>query len=226
MDYEDARRRAWYAQVEMTSNSLTMNNLKDNTYVPNAMVALSRPTLGASKSANDNADAYEPFDEYQDEEVYGNTEYDDYYISEFQARQESSAEVITAIRWLAVKRPLILCDRKNREYIWFVEASNVGGKKVLTLLWFENVFNDVKKVDELKLSGSIALNDIKDISISAQDPNIFNITLKESPKALKSSGGRAKLSLKCNSAGESAKFTNTLLLISREIAQGNIDHLL
>ena len=126
------------------------------------------------------------------------------------------AEVEAARKWLSITRPLILADRKNKVYLWsllMVKASQTSANDgVYVLEWKEAIQSDIPDVPptEGRVEGSVAISDLKDIQENPHDPTCFSLIIGDSVKALKNSGGRSVLSVKCSSLGECTKYRQTL----------------
>lgn len=129
----------------------------------------------------------------------------------------SAGEVDAAFKWLSESRPLILADRKNNVYSWFVtflKPKIQTDKSIFTLHWKEMYPNVPRGDDEfLTNSWSVVIGGLKDILESQHDNTMFTLVVGNSVKALKNSGGRPTISIKCATVGECTKYRQTLQCI-------------
>lgn len=134
---------------------------------------------------------------------------------------ETSLGLQPSLQWLSTSRPLILSDRKNREYLFHVTEMTQhnldrGDKdKTWSLVWREPA---LQFTDHSSIAGQLSLTSIKDVSLTENEPTTLLITIIESPKALRLTGGRPSIMLKCKSSGESAKYRNALKTVLRAIS--------
>ena len=187
------------------NNNIIINNNNNNYDNQNSAVDTYGDRGQGGESAIDDDDFYHPSGDAGSVSVSASVASEG--MSEF--------EIANAIRWLSVARPLILCDRKNKEYTWVTDKSKSGKKITLTLTWFEGD----------AVIGALSYADIKDITPSTLDGTLFSLSLKESPKALKATGGRAKLSLKCGSSGECVKYLQSIRTVLHALSRGLIKDL-
>jgi hypothetical protein len=124
----------------------------------------------------------------------------------------SAGEVDASFKWLSEPRALILADRRSNAYTWFVTISKPrldSEKPIYTLHWRELVTNN----DEKSNAGFTIIGDLKDILECQYDSSMFTLVIGNSVKALKNSGGRPTINVKCTTVGECIKYRQTLQCI-------------
>jgi hypothetical protein len=121
-------------------------------------------------------------------------------------------DVDTAFKWLAVPRPLVLAERRNREYMWFVIAEKPDDPKSSTstfVFQWREILQETTQLSPVP-AGSIVISDIRSIADAPHDPTIFVLNLHKGAKILKGTGGRGVVAVKCASPGDQAKYRQSL----------------
>lgn len=136
------------------------------------------------------------------------------------------AEAEAAFKWLSISRPLVLADRKNRVYSWTVKAQKASTTDTLTYIleWKEFDENENRNLSDLDNKagvGYIVIGDLTDIAEYPNDPTVFSLVVGNSAKALKISGGRPVVNVKCTSMGECTKYRQTLQSIWLSLNQNS-----
>lgn len=136
--------------------------------------------------------------------------------------QPSAVEIDAAYRWLSASRPLILCERNSKEYVFSLvdqlgTNSTTGvHRKGFTQYAFQWREFSPYTAEEV-LAGSVLLGDIASLSASSTETDVFIIALQEHNRALKNSKGRITLTVRCGSSNDCLKYFNafTILLAVR-----------
>ena len=126
-------------------------------------------------------------------------------------QRPSSAEVDVAVKWLSLNRKLVIADRTPKEFVF---ALVVHGSSYV-LEWHELVASN-NGSHQLYLVGSVAVEDIREITESRQDATLFTVAISgDNTRALKNTKGRTSVSIQCNSSGECGKYMASLICLKR-----------
>jgi hypothetical protein len=111
-------------------------------------------------------------------------------------------ELEATLRWLSTPRSLIMIDRNSETLFEFAVVDgrqDEGWNHSFVLRW--GIPNELSSI------GYISLKDVKDIALSTTDSLVFSLSLlPRRPQALRNSGGRTKITIRCNTVAESAKY--------------------
>jgi hypothetical protein len=108
-----------------------------------------------------------------------------------------------ALKWWTTARQIQLVDRVSQRSFYFCLVKDVATDKKQSIAYS---FAWKEKIQANSYDGYISLSQIKAISVSPQDDSMFVITVSESPTALKSTGGRTSVNVKCGSDNECLKY--------------------
>lgn len=124
----------------------------------------------------------------------------------------------SAFKWLSASRQFLLVDRISKtQYFFQLVKDGSGGKNNPNY-----IFTWKNLIHSQTFEGAISLNLCKSIVLSPADPTILVITIEKSPTALKQSGGRTSISIKCTSEIECGKyFASMNLLVKSENSNEN-----
>lgn len=129
-----------------------------------------------------------------------------------QSQQPSAVEIDAAFRWLSASRPLVICDRKQAEYVFALADHHGDGHRGFmqyALEWRE--FSSYTSTEVL--AGCVLLEDIAVLSPHANDPELFSLTLVESTRSLKNAKGRTNLVIRCAGQNDCLKYINALTIL-------------
>lgn len=130
--------------------------------------------------------------------------------SAFRPMDINSSDIENAVRVLATRRVLSICDRVSRDFVFeLVDRSSVeyvGDRADHTaqLSWF---WQDPHVAESC---GFVHLEDILEVILSPNDESLFVVHLNETAKVLRSAKGRTSLTLRCLQAGERDKVVHAL----------------
>lgn len=124
--------------------------------------------------------------------------------------QPSAVEIDAAYRFLSASRPLIICDRAPKEYVFQLVDRRAGQVGFLSsiLEWKEFSAFTSQEV----LAGSIVLEDIAALAPTV-DHEVFTIHLHEGARALKNAKGRTQVVLRCAGVNDCLKYINALTIL-------------
>ena len=108
-----------------------------------------------------------------------------------------------AFKWWNTARQLQLVDRASMRVFYFCLIKDATLEKKTPAKYS---FAWKEKIQSASYDGFISLDLIKNLTISPQDDTIFIISVTESPTALKTTGGRTMISVKCHSDVECMKY--------------------
>eukprot|EP00981_Chlorochromonas_danica_P003654 scaffold681_cov173-Ochromonas_danica.AAC.17 len=130
--------------------------------------------------------------------------------------QPSAVEIDAAFRWLSASRPLVLCERPPKEYVFALSEQPIGSvgnerRGFLQYAWEWREFSS-HSAQEVSV-GCVMLDDIQNLVPHESEPSIFTVVLAESTRALKLTKGRIQLTLRCNSPSDCLKYINALTIL-------------
>ena len=122
-----------------------------------------------------------------------------------------------ALKWWSTARQHFLVDRAtSRSYFFCLAKDPTVDKKLPT----KYLFAWKEKLQAPAYDGFVLLEKIKSISVSSLDETAFTIAIEESPAALRSSGGRTVITVKCSTGIDCMKYVGSYdLLIKQQIQQ-------
>lgn len=114
-----------------------------------------------------------------------------------------------AFKWLQASRQFLLVDRISKTQYYFQVIKDGSSSKNYP----NYVFTWKQTIHAQLFEGSIALNLCKSISLSPSDPCMFLLAIDKGPVALKTSGGRTSISIKCTNEIECGKYYASLKVL-------------
>lgn len=121
-----------------------------------------------------------------------------------------------ALKWWSSARQMQLVDRASMRVFYFCLIKDATDKKLPT----KYSFAWKEKIQSTSYDGFISLDLVRDLSVSPKDESIFVLSVDESsPIALKTTGGRTVISVKCNSDVECMKYYASYSFLRRGSVQ-------
>jgi hypothetical protein len=118
-----------------------------------------------------------------------------------------------ALKWWSSARQLQLVDRASMRVFYFCLIKDATVDKKMPTKYS---FAWKEKIQSTSYDGFISLDLVRDLSVSPKDESIFVLSVDESsPIALKTTGGRTVISVKCNSDVECMKYYASYSLLQR-----------
>lgn len=124
----------------------------------------------------------------------------------------------SAFKWLQASRQFLLMDRISKTQYFFQLVKDGSSSKNSP----NYIFTWKSLIHSQTFEGSISLKMCKGIALSPKDPSMLVITIDKNPAALKQSGGRSSVTIKCTSEIECGKYFASLnLLLKVDDENGN-----
>ncbi len=94
-----------------------------------------------------------------------------------------------------------LADRLGREHLWRAVPLAQGGGYALQ--WFD-------PLNQEQAAGFVVLHELLDLTVAKDNPRVVSMTVADSTRAVKASGGRTAVSFACASPGDCSKYLSAL----------------